>query len=68
MADNHARLIWELYAAALKHEPAARGAYLERACPDAEIRARVSALLDSHGLELGETETGHMPSPPASSG
>ena len=67
MADNNARLIWELYAAALKHEPAARGAYLERACPDAEIRARVSALLDSHGLELGETETGHMPSPPASS-
>jgi hypothetical protein len=57
MADNEARLIWELYAAALKHEPAARGEYLERACPDPVVRARVAALLDSHGLEFGERET-----------
>jgi serine/threonine protein kinase len=67
MADNNARLIWELYAAALKHEPAARSAYLERACRDAEIRAQVSALLESHGLEFGDTETRNMPSPPVSS-
>ncbi|MGH9237386.1 MAG: serine/threonine-protein kinase [Vicinamibacterales bacterium] len=67
MHDDEARLIWELYAAALKHEPAARGAYLERACPDSAVRARVSALLDSHGLEFGETETstGHLRSPGA---
>ncbi len=65
MHDDEARLIWELYAAALKHEPAARGAYLERACPDSAVRARVSALLDSHGLDFGETETsiGHVRSP-----
>jgi hypothetical protein len=67
MADNDARLIWELYAAALKHEPAARAEYLERACPDQAIRTRVSALLESHGLEIGETETsaGNLPSPHA---
>src|SRR5512134_2835323 len=65
MADNDARLIWELYAAALKHEPDARAGYLERACPDPALRARVSALLESHGLEFGETETsaGNLPSP-----
>lgn len=65
MADNDARLIWELYAAALRHEPATRAGYLERACPDPAIRARVSALLDSHGLDLGETEsaTGSLPAP-----
>src|SRR5687767_5907524 len=64
MADNAARLIWELYAAALKHAPAARGEYLERACPDPAIRAQVSALLESHGLEFGDVETsaGHLPS------
>ena len=39
MADSDARLIWELYAAALKHEPAERGAYLERACTDPALRA-----------------------------
>jgi len=65
MSDNEARLIWELYAAALKHEPAARGEYLARACPDSAVRARVSALLESHGLDFGETETssGYLPSP-----
>src|SRR5688572_2269351 len=65
MHNDEARLIWELYAAALKHEPAARGAYLGRACPDSAGRARVSALLDSHGLDFGETETsiGHVRSP-----
>ena len=57
MTDSDARLIWELYAAALKHEPAERGAYLERACPDPTIRARTKSLLESHGLELGKTET-----------
>ena len=68
MHDDEARLIWELYAAALKHEPAARGAYLERACPDSAVRARVLALLDSHGLDVGETtetSTGHLRSPGA---
>src|SRR5687767_3154176 len=65
MSDNEARLIWELYAAALKHEPAARSEYLARACPDSAVRARVSALLESHGLDFGETETssGYLPSP-----
>ena len=57
MADSDARLIWELYAAALKHEPAARGEYLERACPDLAVRARVASLLESHGLELDRTDT-----------
>src|SRR5688572_11077872 len=65
MSDNEARLIWELYAAALKHEPAARSEYLARACPDSAVRARVSALLESHGLDFGETETsaGYLSSP-----
>jgi predicted Ser/Thr protein kinase len=57
MADSDARLIWELYAAALRHEPAERGEYLERACPDPALRARVASLLDSHGLEIGVSET-----------
>src|SRR5687767_5425595 len=67
MSDNEARLIWELYAAALKHAPAARREYLERACPDSAVRARVSALLESHGLDFGamDTSTGHLPSPGA---
>ena len=35
------RLIWELYAAALKHEPSERAGYLERACTgSAPARAR----------------------------
>jgi len=53
MADSDARLIWELYAAALKHEPAERSGYLERACPDSAVRAQVASLLESHGLEIG---------------
>lgn len=57
MADSDARLIWELYAAALKHEPAKRGEYLERACTDPATRARVASLLESHGLELGGAQT-----------
>ena len=58
MADSEARLIWELYAAALKHEPAERGRYLERACDDAAIRAQVASLLESHGLDIGQARTG----------
>src|SRR5690349_3207202 len=57
MADSDARLIWELYAAALKHEPAERSQYLERACPDPSLRAQVASLLESHGLEIGTTDT-----------
>ena len=57
MADSDARLIWELYAAALKHEPAERPGYLERACPDPQLRARVASLLESHGLDLDNTST-----------
>jgi predicted Ser/Thr protein kinase len=57
MADSDARLIWELYAAALKHEPAERGTYLERACTDPAMRARVASLLESHGLDIGGTQT-----------
>ena len=53
MADPEARLIWELYAAALKHEPTERSGYLDRACVDPEVRARVAALLESHGLDIG---------------
>jgi len=58
MADSEARLIWELYAAALKHEPAERSRYLERACDDAAIRAQVASLLESHGLDIGQARTG----------
>src|SRR5262245_11682208 len=67
MADSDARLIWELYAAALKHEPAERTGYLERACPDPQLRARVASLLESHGLDLGEraTTTEHVADPTA---
>ena len=65
MADNDARAIWELYAAALKHPPGERAAYLERVCPNPEIRALVLDLLNSKGLEFGETETGYVLSPPA---
>lgn len=54
MADSDARLIWELYAAALRHEPSERGEYLERACSDPEIRGRVASLLETHGLDLGK--------------
>ena len=55
MADSDARLIWELYAAALRHEPAERASYLDRACSDPQLRARVASLLESHGLDLGQT-------------
>lgn len=58
MADSEARQIWELYAVALKHEPAERLSYLERACDDPGVRARVAALLESHGLDLGQEQTG----------
>ena len=58
MDDADARLIWELYAAALKHEPAQRGEYLERACPDPEIRGRVESLLETHGLDLDKATVG----------
>jgi len=57
MADSDARLIWELYAAALRYEPPERPGYLERACPDPQLRARVASLLESHGLDLGNTST-----------
>jgi predicted Ser/Thr protein kinase len=57
MADSDARLIWELYAAALKHEPAERSQYLDGACPDPAVRAQVALLLESHGLEIGRTDT-----------
>jgi serine/threonine protein kinase len=53
MANSDARLIWELYAAALEHEPAERSGYLERACPDPAVRAQVASLLESHGLDIG---------------
>jgi hypothetical protein len=65
MADDEARLVWELYAAALKHNPAARAGYLDRACPDPAVRARVSALLKSHGLDLGNVQTSSGPVPPS---
>ena len=55
MSDSDARLIWELYAAALQLDPAERAEHLDRACPDPEIRRRVDALLESHSLELGKT-------------
>ena len=57
MSDSEARLIWELYAAALKHEPAERGAYLQRACDKPELRERVARLLESHGLDIGAAHT-----------
>jgi serine/threonine protein kinase len=57
MADSEARLIWELYAAALRHEPAERSGYLERACDNPELRARVAQLLESHGLDIGARPT-----------
>src|SRR5688500_6566807 len=65
MSDNEARLIWAPYEAERKHEAAVRGEYLARACLDYAVRARVSALLESHGLDFGETETssGYLPSP-----
>jgi serine/threonine-protein kinase len=59
MADSDARLIWELYAAALKHEPAERSQYLERACPDPTVRAQVASLLESHGLGIGPSTRWH---------
>jgi serine/threonine protein kinase len=70
MADSDARLIWELYAAALRHEPAERASYLDRACSDPHMRARVASLLESHGLDLGQTRSGSamqlgMPRPAA---
>ena len=69
MADSDARLIWELYAAALKHEPTERSGYLDRACADPVVRARVAALLESHGLDIGRTKTtSAMPAQPGASG
>jgi serine/threonine protein kinase len=52
MAESDARAIWELYAAALARQPAERSAYLEQACADPQLRARVASLLESHGLDL----------------
>ena len=57
MADSDARLIWELYAAALKYEPTERSGYLHRACGDPEVRAQVAALLESHALDIGRGQT-----------
>jgi len=70
MADSDARLIWELYAAALRHEPAERSRYLEHACNDAAIRSQVASLLESHGLDIGQARTGvtlDLGGPPAGS-
>ncbi len=66
MPESEARRIWELYAVALKHEPAERRSYLERACDEPGLRARVAALLESHGLVIGQAETGIMGAQPAS--
>ena len=63
MADSEARLIWELYAAALKHEPTERGRYLELACDNPELRAQVARLLESHGLDIGARPTSSTHSP-----
>jgi serine/threonine protein kinase len=69
MADtDDARLIWELYAAALKHVPAERSGYLERACTDPRLRARVASLLESHGLDLGQDTRLESPTPFAAAG
>jgi hypothetical protein len=49
--------IVEIFAAALGHPPADRGGFLDGACGgDAELRARVEALLRSH--DLLESESG----------
>ena len=68
MADSEARLIWELYAAALKHEPTERSGYLNRACADPEVRARVAALLESHGLDIGPDQAEITQGMPAGAG
>ena len=57
MADSDARLIWELYAAALRHEPAERGEYLERACSDPALRARVASCSNRTASNLAQTRT-----------
>ena len=43
--SNHRRVV-ELVDAALDLEPAERGAFLERECPDPELREEVESLLD----------------------
>ena len=59
MADEEARLIWEIYASALKRAPAQRGDYLDRVCGDnRSLRSRIEALLESHSLDLGQAQTG----------
>jgi|RhiMethySRZTD1v2_1073278.scaffolds.fasta_scaffold01626_17 serine/threonine protein kinase len=58
MADEEARLIWEIYASALKRAPAQRADYLDRVCGDnRSLRSRIEALLESHSLDLGQTQT-----------
>ena len=43
------RTLEELYQAALEHEPSARAAFLNDACPDESIRREVESLLDARG-------------------
>ena len=66
MADEEARLIWEIYASALKKAPRERADYLERVCGDnRSLRSRLEALLESHSLDFGEAQTGTYSNPPS---
>lgn len=58
------RLVEDLFARATALAPEERGAFLARACPDAELRAEVAALLDPN--ERGDREA--PPTPTRSAG
>jgi serine/threonine protein kinase len=71
MANEEARLIWEIYASALKRAPGQRAEYLARVCGENEsLRSRIEALLESHSLDLGGTQSGvaDLPSAQTSNG
>jgi serine/threonine protein kinase len=64
MSDEEARLIWQIYASALKRPPDRRGEYLDRVCGEnRSLRSRLDALLESPSFEVAETQTGMHVSP-----
>ena len=63
--SEESRLIRQMYAGALQHDPEERGEYLDRVCADKpELRARVVALLDAHSQDFSTPSPRPLPPTP----
>ena len=64
MSDDESRVIRQVFAGALQHDPEERDDYLDRVCAGTpELCARVAALLDAHAVdfETAITQPGSQP-------